>query len=328
MTESSIQSLWTHIHALAVLSKMGSFTATAHRLGISKAAMSQRIAELERAAGVPLVRRTTRSVNLTEAGQMLVDRTGKAFEVIEAGFAQIRDSGSGPRGLLRVTAPVALGRQRIVPLLPAFLREYPDLRVELDLSDRLASLSLEAFDLAIRHTNSAPETHVAWTLCKSNSLLVASRSYLERHGAPEHPHALADHNCLYYLRLNEPPAWSFEPVNVRGKVARLSVPVRGSFSANNSEAMREAAIAGLGIALLPDFSAQTDIDDGRLIPVLTAWRPSGAFGDKILAIRPFSLVVPAAARVLAEYLKANLSQGFSSGAQNASVKGARDRAAR
>lgn len=327
MADSSIQTLWTHIHALAVLSKMGSFTATAHRLGISKAAMSQRIAELERAAGVPLVRRTTRSVRLTEAGQTLVDRTGEAFETIEAGFTQVRDSGGGPRGLLRVTAPVALGRQRIVPLLPDFLREYPDLRIELDLSDRLASLSLEGFDLAIRHTSSAPETHVAWTLCKTNSLLVASRKYLQRHGTPDHPQALGDHNCLYYLRLNEPPAWSFEPVSARGRATRLSVPVKGSFSANNSEAMREAAIAGLGIALLPDFSAQDDIDGGRLVPVLTGWRPSGAFGEKILAIRPHSLVVPTAARALVEYLKVKLSGGFCSRAQMTRPTGARDRGA-
>lgn len=91
MAETNIQALWSHIHALAMLSKLGSFTATAQRLGISKAAMSQRVAELERAAGVPLVRRTTRSVSLTEAGQMLVDRAGGAFEAIEAGFAQVRD---------------------------------------------------------------------------------------------------------------------------------------------------------------------------------------------------------------------------------------------
>ncbi|EIM31293.1 transcriptional regulator, partial [Leptothrix ochracea L12] len=143
-----IDQLWSHVHWLTVLGDLGSYTAAAQRLGVSKAAMSQRISELERAAGVPLVQRTTRSVRLTEAGQQLTDATRGAFEHIERGFASVRDlAGGAPRGLLRVTAPVALGRQRIVPLLPDFLRAHPEIRIELDLSDRLVPLAQEGFDL-------------------------------------------------------------------------------------------------------------------------------------------------------------------------------------
>ncbi|HMX11720.1 MAG TPA: LysR family transcriptional regulator, partial [Burkholderiaceae bacterium] len=112
-----IESLWAHVHWLTVLGDLGSYTAAARRLGVSKAAMSQRISELEHAAGVPLVRRTTRSVRLTDAGVQLVEATRGAFAQIERGFESVRNLADAPRGLIRVTAPVALGRQHVVPLL-------------------------------------------------------------------------------------------------------------------------------------------------------------------------------------------------------------------
>ncbi|WP_126285627.1 LysR family transcriptional regulator [Burkholderia stagnalis] len=311
MNQQNVQALWPHIHSLTVLAASGSFTAAAQRLGISKAAMSQRIADLERAAGVPLVRRTTRSVRLTEAGQTLVDSTREAYETIGLHFARVKEMAGEPRGLVRVTAPVALGRQQIVPRIPDFIRQYPAVRIELDLSDRLYSLTQEGFDLAIRHATTAPQTHVAWKLCDTRSLLVASRAYLDARGTPAHPGELAEHDCLCYLRGSEPAAWSFEPHDRRR--GRVSVPVRGSFAANNSEAMREAALGGLGIALLPDFSAQRDIDAGHLVTLLDGWRPSGAFGDHIFAIRPYSPVVPNTVRVLVRYLRTQLAGGFSRG---------------
>jgi DNA-binding transcriptional LysR family regulator len=308
MNERKIESLWSHVHWLGVLAAMGSYTAAAQRLAVSKAAMSARIAELERAAGVPLVRRTTRSVRLTEAGEQLVDATRDAFEQIAQSFAGIKDLAAAPRGLLRVTAPVALGRQQIVPRLPAFLRAHPDVRVELDLADRLASLAKEGFDVAIRHTAAPPDTHVAWTLCATRSLLVATRAYLRRRGTPLAPDDLARHDCLHYLRGGETPTWSFEPA--RGGGARVGVAVKGVFAANNSEALREAAMAGLGIALLPDFSAQPALRSRKLVELLPAWRPVGAFGDRVYAIRPYSAHVPRAVHAFVDYLRAELKRGF------------------
>jgi DNA-binding transcriptional LysR family regulator len=131
-------------------------------LGVSKAAMSQRIAELERAAKVTLVQRTTRSLRLTEAGQRLVDETRASFEQIEQSFAQVRDLAEQPSGLLRVTAPVALARQQLVPLFAAFLQDFPDVRIELDLSDRLSALATEGYDLANRK---APPICRSTTVC-------------------------------------------------------------------------------------------------------------------------------------------------------------------
>ena len=310
MKEQKVSALWAHLHWLSVLAQQGSYTAAAARLGVSKAAMSQRIAELERAARVPLVQRTTRSVRLTEAGQKLVDDTRSAFEHIEHSFAQVRDLAEQPSGLIRLTAPVALARQQLVPLLAEFLRQHPDVRIELDLSDRLSSLATEGFDLAIRHTERAPDTHVAWALCTTQSVLVATRSYLRRRGEPHTPLELQNHNCLHYPRSHESPAWTFERLGRSRPGERITVPVSGNFAANNSEALREAALSGAGIALMPDFSAQTAVQQGKLVRVLPEWKAVGAFAETIYAIRPYAPHVPRAVTALVAHLRAGLVMGF------------------
>jgi DNA-binding transcriptional LysR family regulator len=252
-------------------------------------------------------------VGLTEAGRQLVDDTRGAFERIAESFAGVRDRAGVPHGRLRVTAPVALARQQLVPRLPAFLRAYPEVRLELDLSDNLRSLTLEGLDLAIRHTAAAPDTHVAWQLCTTRSVLVANRAYLRRTGKPQTPDDLRHHDCLHYPRTQEAPAWTFEPV-VPGNSPRLTAPVTGPLAANNSEALRDAAVAGLGIALLPDFSAQAALRAGKLIEVLPQWTPVGAFGERLYAIRPYASHVPRAVAAFVAWLRASLEEGFGAGA--------------
>lgn len=311
MNEHKTNEIWSHLHWLTVLAQQGSYTAAAIRLGVSKAAMSHHIADLERAAGITLVRRTTRSVHLTEAGQRLVDDTRAQFEQIAQSFAKVRDLSGVPRGLLRITAPVAFTRQHLVPLLANFLRDYPEIRLELDLSDRLSSMSMEGFDLAIRHSSTPPDTHVAWMLCATQSMLVASRSYLRRHGTPSTPQDLLRHNCLHYQRAHDAPAWIFEARYTQEDAQQVIVPILGSLSANNSEVLRDAALAGLGIALLPDFSAQSSLHQGKLVQVLPQWKPVGAFAEQLYAIRPYAHHVPLAVTVFVTYLRESLADGFS-----------------
>jgi DNA-binding transcriptional LysR family regulator len=317
MNEQKPNELWSHLHWLTVLAQHGSYTAAAARLGVSKAAMSQHMAELERQAGVALVRRTTRSVQLTDAGQRLVDDTRAQFDHIAQSFAKARDLAGAPRGLLRVTAPVAFARQQLVPLLAAFLHDYLEVRLELDMSDRLSSMTTDGFDLAIRHTAAPPDTHVAWTLCATQSVLVASRGYLRQHGTPGTPLDLLTHNCLHYPRAHDAPAWTFEPRGPQEAGAepsgRVTIPVSGSLSANNSEALRDAAVTGLGIALLPDFSAQASLRAGKLVQVLPGFKPVGAFADQIYAIRPYSAHVPRAVTAFVAYLREALAPGFGEG---------------
>ena len=296
--------LWGQMHALTVISQLGSFTKAAQRLGLSKAAVSQRIAELEKALGQQLVHRTTRSVRLSEAGRELVEQTEASFAQITRSLGVTRDAVGQPRGLLRVTAPVALGRQHVAPLLASFFQRYPEIRIELDLSDRLVPLAQEGFDLAVRHTSSPPDSHVAVKLCGSRALLLASPSYLATHGEPRHPEELAGHACLPYLR-SGPAQWLFEK---RGQ--RLRIPVQGPLRAGNSEILRDAALAGLGLALLPDFSAGPALRGGALVEVLSDWKPVGFFGDAIYAIHPWSSTTPRPLKLLIEHLRQHLSAGF------------------
>lgn len=312
MPAERVDTLWSHIHLLTVIAQTASFTLAAERLALSKAAVSQRVAELERAAGVPLVQRTTRSVRLTDAGQRLVDDTAPSFAQIARSLGEVRDLAARPQGLVRVSAPVALGRQHLAPALEGFFRQHPQVRVDLDLSDRLVNLAHEGFDLAIRHTSAPPDTHVAVRLCESRTLLVATAGYLRKRGTPSHPAELAQHDCLAYLRTGT-AQWLFENLE-RGRGARepqrVSVGVQGPLRANNSELLRDAALSGLGIAQIPDFSVAAALRAGRLREVLPQWRPVGFFGDAIYAVRPFGATAPRAVQALVEHLRKELSRGF------------------
>jgi len=314
MASDQLSPLLADLHLLTVLAATRSFTEAARRLGVSKASASMRISELERAAGVLLVRRTTRSVGLTEAGQQLVNDMLPAFGRISESYTAVKDLVGAPRGLVRVTAPVALGRQHLAPCVAAFLKRFPEIQIELELTDRFVNLANEGFDLAIRHTNTPPETHVAWVLCETRSVLLASPAYLAARGVPTHPSELSAHDCLLYLGGGHSANWTFAKTASAAPPAdeRVGVNIRGSLKANNSEVLRDALLAGLGIGLLPDFSLPPANADGEspLVRVLPDWQVQGFFGDRIYALRPWSAQVPKAVQCLVEYLRAYFALGL------------------
>jgi DNA-binding transcriptional LysR family regulator len=281
MSTDQISPLIADLHLLTVLAATRSFTEAARRLGVSKASASMRISELERVAGVMLVRRTTRSVGLTEAGQQMVSGMQPAFDRISESYSAARDLVGTPRGLVRLTAPVALGRQHLAPHIATFLKRFPDIQIELELTDRFINLANEGFDLAVRHTSAPPETHVAWVLCDTRSVLVASPDYLQRRGVPAHPSELTAHDCLLYLG-DHAGSWTFLRSTRNGKrkpAERVGVNIAGSLKANNSEVLRDALLAGLGIGLLPDFSMRNGAP--TLFTSCNALPPGGA-----LRLRP------------------------------------------
>lgn len=302
MSLDKIAPLLSDIHLLTILSQTRSFTRSAQRLGVSKASVSMRIGELERAIGVPLVNRTTRSVGLTDAGRRLVADCMPAFERIDAGFTAVKDLSDTPSGIVRVTAPVAFGRQHLAPQLAPFLAQFPNIRVQLELTDRLVNLTHEGFDVAVRHTSAAPENYVAWPLCETRSVLVASPDYLRRRGIPNHPVDLATHDCLLYLGTTGSDTWTFAPNGETNPFEPVSVQVKGPLMANNSEMLREVILDGLGIGLLPDFSA---ISQSRksLVKILTEWQVQGFFGGRIYALRPWAPHVPRAVQCFIEHLR-------------------------
>jgi DNA-binding transcriptional LysR family regulator len=312
MSTRDFEAALPDLHMLTVIAQTRSLTQTARRLGVAKSSVSVRLKDLERMLAVPLVRRTTRSITLTPAGQQLVEETRASFLHIEQGLAGVRDLAGAPRGLVRLTAPVALGRQHIAPAIPKLLERYPELRLELDLSDRFVNLTQEGFDLAVRHASRVPESHVATLLCESRAVLLASPGYLARRGVPEHPGELSRHDCLLYLRDGGAPAWSFERRERRARAPeRVSVPVRGPLRANNSEVLREAAAAGMGLGLLPDFTAWSGAGSQELVPVLPQWRPVGFFGERLQAIRPWSPRTPRAVQCVIDHLRETFARGFS-----------------
>ena len=317
MSSDQLSPLVSDLHLLTVLAATRSFTEAARRVGVSKASASTRISELERAAGVLLVRRTTRSVGLTEAGQQLVNEMQPAFNRISESYTAAKDLVGALRGLIRVTAPVALGRQHLAPCVAAFLQRFPGIHIELELTDRFVNLANEGFDLAIRHTNAPPETHVAWVLCETRSILLASPQYLARRGAPTHPAELAAHDCLLYLGGSHASSWTFvrNPKRKSAKPGeRVGVNITGSLKANNSEVLRDALLAGLGIGLLPDFSvssgASAEIHGEPLVQVLPDWQVQGFFADRIYALRPWSAQVPKAVQCFVEHLRETFATGF------------------
>ncbi|WP_075182632.1 LysR family transcriptional regulator [Pantoea sp. 1.19] len=300
MDEITPDALWLPLYWLTVLADRGSFTRAAEQLGVSKAAMSQKIKALERQAGVPLVSRTTRSVRLTAQGEKLVAELREPFSHISQSFAAVRDASGPLRGRIRVTAPVAFARQQLVPHVTGFLRAHPQVRVQLEVSDRLVSLVSEGYDLAIRHSDTLPDSHIALPLCTTEPLLVASPDYLRHCGQPATPASLAAHHCLYYPRGSAPPDWHF----TRDGDRPVSVRVSGPFATNNSESIRDAALAGLGIALLPDFSARGALESGALCRLLPDWQVRGAFARQISLLRPWAPQVPRAVTAFSQWLRA------------------------
>lgn len=302
MAFDKIAPLLGDIHLLVVLSQTRSFTRTARRLNISKASVSSRISDLERTIGTPLVNRTTRSVGLTEAGHRLVAESLPALEQIDAGFTAVKDLSDTPSGIVRVTAPVAFGRQHLTPKIADFLRKFPDVRLQLELTDRLVNLTHEGFDVAIRHTSVAPDNYVAKQLCETHSVLVASEDYLRHRGTPTHPTDLTYHDCLLYLGGTRADTWTFIPNSEASQDKPVLVQVKGPLMANNSEMLREVVLDGLGIGLLPDFSVTSSLNK-KLIPILTDWRVQGFFGNNIYALRPWTPRVPRAVQCFMEYLQ-------------------------
>lgn len=274
-----------------------SFSTAAERLRLSKSAVSAKVGELEREVGLPLLTRTTRQVSLTDAGRRFAEHARRTVEEARLAFDTVRELRASPRGLLRVTAPVAIGRRLIGPLVPAYLAAHPEVSVELSLGDQLADPAAEGFDLCIRHTDAPPDTHMAWTLRTVSWHLVAAPDYLERHGRPDHPTDLARHECLFYLRNEASTTWRLARA---GAVAE--VRVGGRYRVNNSELLCDAVLAGIGVGLLPDFTVAPRIAQGEVVPVLPDWTVEGTFGSRVVASRQWTPLVPPLVRSFVVFL--------------------------
>lgn len=275
-----------------------SFSAVARDLQVTQPAVSKAVTALERALGVRLVNRNTRSVSLTEAGRRYYERCRQIISDLEEADADVGNLSSGTLGTLNIAAPVPFGLMFISPRVVRFKGLHPSLAINLDLNDQALNLIEQNIDVAIRlgHLN-APGL-VARKLGESPFVAVASPAYLSLRGVPETPEELVDHNCVASTNQANPTEWTFED----GADPR-SVVVGSNYRSNNLLALKDATLAGIGIARLPLWMVDTEIKAGLLRPVLGKVRLP-AFG--IHAVFPSSRQIPAKVRLFVEFMQDEL----------------------
>jgi DNA-binding transcriptional LysR family regulator len=258
------------LNALRVFAKVaqaGSFTRAAALLDLPKSTVSRRVAALERRLGARLIQRTTRRMTLTEAGRACYAHCERALAEAEAAERAVGHLQGAPRGLLRVAAPSNLG-PLIGPLVAEYLRQWPEVEIDFVCANRSVDLIEDGFELAIRLGEIGDEALVARGLLAAPSVLVASPEYLAQHGAPMVPQALADHRCS---AIGSGPFHRSLPLSRDQRL--IQVPIRGPIKVNDFDILREAALAGLGIVLLPTWRCIADLTSGRLCQVLAEWTP-------------------------------------------------------
>lgn len=283
----------------AALVRAGSFTAAAEQLGLTKAMVSQHLARLERELGVTLLVRSTRRMALTEAGAAFHADCERILAETDAAIARVGENRAAPRGLLRITAPVNYGSTVIAPALAGFLRRYPEVRAELALDDGIRDLIGDRFDLAIRGGPLRDSGLRAVRLAGFRQLLVAAPAYLETRGRPRRPQDLAAHDAILLSVLSTPAHWSFTARN--GVQTRVQLAPRAQ--ADSAAAVRAMALAGAGVAVLPDFMVEADLAAGDLLHLLPAQRlPEGSFH----AVHA-NLHAPAKVHAFIEHLRASIA---------------------
>lgn len=253
----------------AKVAEARSFARAAEDLALSKATVSKAVSRLEHRLGERLFHRSSRRLSLTDAGRSLLPRAERMLAEAEAAEAQAQEGAAAPRGLVRLAAPMSFGVLHVGPALAEFLQRFPEVSVEAHFSDEAVDLIAEGFDVALRIRDLEASSLLARRLCPVRRILVGAPAYLDRRGRPEHPRELEHHECLGYTQLATPGVWRF----VGPKGEEVSVRPAGRLKTNNADAMTPALLAGLGLALQPDFVVWRDIQAGRLEAVMCDWEP-------------------------------------------------------
>lgn len=251
---------------LAVV-RAGSFVAAAQATGLSKAAISRHVAELEAQLGVRLLHRTTRRLSLSDDGQTFHGRALELVAAIEELEAETASSGGEAMGRLRINAPLTFGNLHLAPLWPRFIAANPKVSLDITLNDRVVDLVDEGYDIAIRVTNRLDPQLLSRRLASSRMVLCASPGYLQAHGRPAHPHELAGHQVVAYSYWSTGDDWTF-----RGPEAEVSVRVIPRIHTNSGDTCRTAALEHQGIILQPDFLVGPDLKRGALVELMPDYR--------------------------------------------------------
>ncbi|VTU39916.1 D-malate degradation protein R [Variovorax sp. PBS-H4] len=288
----------------------GSFSRAATRLDMSKATVSKYVAELESRFGVRLLNRSTRSVSLTDAGALLLERSKPVMEMVELTQAELQEHASQPRGRLRISAPHGMGQGDLPKLLAQFMGYYPEVSLSLHLSNRQVDMAEEAIDLALRVGPIEDDNLIVRKLTLLKLVVCASPQYWKKRGTPAHPAELAQHDALTHSRLGVHPQWRFE---VDGQAQ--DVPVKSRMDASEAGPLIEAALMGFGVLYLPALLVQTYVDRGELVAVLQDCVRNDMWLSAAYLQRRHN---SAALRALLDFLQTRFEQNFASGKRRTS----------
>lgn len=258
------------LEAWAIFAKVaetGSFARAADELSLSQATVSKAITRLEARMKTMLFHRTSRRMSLTESGHASLDRATRILEEGEAVETEITEQSNSLRGLIRVSAPMSFGVARLAPILPDFMKAHPEVALDVQFNDKQVDLVAERFDLALRIASLDDSSLLARRLCRVRILLVGSPAYFEQHGRLRHPRDLANHKALQYAYSRSGTTWRFRH-KWHGEFTQV---MSTNLIANNAEALTPALLAGLGVALQPEFLAWQDLQSGALETVMDEW---------------------------------------------------------
>ncbi len=270
----------------------GNMSAAGREMGLSPAVVSKRISHLEDRLGARLFQRTTRQLTLTESGQGFYDRIVNILAGIEEAESYVARRNATPRGTLKITAPTAFGRMHVAPYLGSFIEQFPDINLDLDLSDSFADIVGSGFDVAIRIAELEDSSLVAKKLAPSHRVICAAPSYLERCGEPQTLDELAGHNCL--------AAAAQDVWRLQGPDGLTTARTNGNIRTNSTEVVREAVLAGMGIGLRSTWDIGPELKSGRLQIVLPDYHESPRVA--VYAVYPCRQYVPAKLRVFVDFL--------------------------
>lgn len=289
------------IQAFLLVVEQQSITGAARRLNLSKSVVSKRISDLERDLGTQLLTRSTRSVMPTDSGLMFYEAALETMHRLNAVAETLSEHTNGLCGELRVTAPVSLTQLWLGNVVADFAAKHPNLHLVLELDDRILNIEAERFDLAIRVARLPDSALIGRRIGASTRALVGSPDYVTKHGAPASLDDVAQHRCLCYSNAPVSQTWSFRAATPRSKPRTLSP--RSAFASNNGEVLRDAAVRGVGLAILPTFIVARDLLEGRLIPILPEMQPEDDF---IYAVYPRTPFTSRKLRAFIEHLRLSL----------------------